>query len=352
MNATLATKKKPSIKNRKKSLTDRTISRLSSTMGLSDRHSSSQALQAGNPASVTQPVDAGLQNLINMIGGQHALRENLSKTIVMLTNRNRAILRHYFGWSATLDDKSSKEIKRKASEKLDELIEEVKELRKDFPSGFMPRPDGDKLLEMVRLGCDSIIKFQKYHTEATKDLESLAEQLPIHSFVDRTPGFGTIGLGQIIGETGNLSNYSNPGKLWKRMGVAPVSCYNAITKDGKPCNLKPKRRRSVGWRIVDSLLKQNRTKLSNGEYEQGYYSKLYWERRAHEIANNPEFARELDEKGREKISKHGDLRARRYVEKRLLKHIWQEWNKDSGMVREWTPESDKVAKKKHAKTTE
>ena len=37
----------------------------------------------------------------------------------------------------------------------------------------------------------------------------------------------------IVGEAGDLAGYANPGKLWKRMGLAPKEAYQDVTDDGK-----------------------------------------------------------------------------------------------------------------------
>ena len=51
---------------------------------------------------------------------------------------------------------------------------------------------------------------------------AFAKALPVASFVEETRGFGYLGLAQIVAEAGDLSNYANPAKLWKRFGLAVI----------------------------------------------------------------------------------------------------------------------------------
>lgn len=86
-------------------------------------------------------------------------------------------------------------------------------------------------------------------------------------------GFGIESLATIIGETGDLGNYPNPGNLWARMGCAPFQSngkafMGATWKAGKEGKLSGEewtqfgyspRRRSVAYVIGENLVKQNAT---------------------------------------------------------------------------------------------
>lgn len=60
----------------------------------------------------------------------------------------------------------------------------------------------------------------------TSEMEAAAKQLPVWSWVNGIRGAGATSLAVIVGEAGNLLNYSHPDKLKKRLGLAP------FTKDG------------------------------------------------------------------------------------------------------------------------
>ncbi len=144
-----------------------------------------------------------------------------------------------------------------------------------------------------------------------KRLRKLARQLPVWPWVESVPGFGDLGLAQIVGEAGDLANYPNPAKLWKRMGVAvigderqrKVSGADALDHGYSP------QRRSLLWVIGDSLLKKA-----------GPYRDIYLAEKARQAELHPELSR-----------MHVHLRAKRYMEKRLLRDLWRAWRRaDAG----------------------
>lgn len=138
-----------------------------------------------------------------------------------------------------------------------------------------------------------------------------AKQLPVWPWVKGVRGCGPLGLGIIVCETGNLSNYSNPGKLWKRLGLA-VFDDRAQRKvsdkaEARRQGYSPKRR-AVMHNVGESLLRQNG--------KTGYYRLLYDERKDRESELHPNLP-----------LKQRHRRALRYMEKRFLLHLWQAWKK-------------------------
>jgi hypothetical protein len=148
--------------------------------------------------------------------------------------------------------------------------------------------------------------------DATRELERAAQQLPAYeSFVKGVCGFGAAGLGMIVGEAGDLTAYANPGKLWKRFGLAPVmgrapstwrSKGGLSADDWTAVGYSPKRR-SIMFQIGDSLLKK-----------QNPYRELYLARKAVEAEKVPDGTKMLWHR-----------RAQRYAEKRLLRDLWRAW---------------------------
>jgi hypothetical protein len=121
-------------------------------------------------------------------------------------------------------------------------------------------------------------------------------------------------LGTIIGETGDLSLYANPAKVWKRLGLAPFNGKMPSTwRSGKEGKLSSEewsaigyspRRRSVMYVIGESLVKQN----------DGDYRKRYDEAKAAIAAAHPDYS-----KGR--CHNHGML----LCVKRLVRDLWKQW---------------------------
>ncbi len=165
---------------------------------------------------------------------------------------------------------------------------------------------------------------------AEKAMVQLAKHLSVWSWVEGINGFGALGLAQIVAEAGDLFSYSNPGKLWKRMGLAPYD-GKAASQWRKQGGLKKEEweslgyspvRRSIMYSIGDSLLKK-----------QGPYREIYLARKAYEIATATAAgltvvpAAKIPEKGGDKYRSagHVHLRAQRYMEKRLLRDLWSRW---------------------------
>jgi len=136
-----------------------------------------------------------------------------------------------------------------------------------------------------------------------KCLREAARRLPVWQWAESVRGFGDLGLAILIGEAGDLGNYANPGRLWKRMGLAPKGSYAMETKGGKEAFAVPRRRRSAMWTVGDALIKGG-----------AHYREIYLERKAREEGEHPDLT---------KLHRH--RRAQRYMEKRLLKDLWRAW---------------------------
>jgi len=137
-------------------------------------------------------------------------------------------------------------------------------------------------------------------------------------------GRSYLGLALILGEAGDLGGYENPAKLWKRMGVAVMDgvrqgglSKGSLAEAWIAHGYCP-RRRSVLWTIGDSLLK------CGGK--DGKYYKMYADRKAYEIERLK--AEHVASGKTEKSFKPGRAhnRAKRYVEKHLLKELWCQWH--------------------------
>lgn len=145
---------------------------------------------------------------------------------------------------------------------------------------------------------------------AERQMRAAVRQLPIYAFIADVPGFGDIGLAQIIGEAGDLSRYGNPGKLWKRMGLAVFDGRaQRRVKDKAEAERQGfnPARRAVMHVIGDSLIKK-----------ENRYRDLYLARKEVEAEKLPDGSK-----------MHIHLRALRYMEKRLLRDLWNAWTAPS-----------------------
>ncbi|CCG43343.1 hypothetical protein [Magnetospirillum molischianum] len=139
-----------------------------------------------------------------------------------------------------------------------------------------------------------------------KELEKLAKKLPVAEWVATQRGVGMTNLANIIGEAGDLANYNNPAKLWKRMGLAVIGTERqrkvadaeaALVHGYNPV------RRSVMWNVGTCIIKAG-----------GALKTLYDERKVYEAGKSPDITKMLAHR-----------RAQRYVEKRVLRDLWRAW---------------------------
>ena len=119
-------------------------------------------------------------------------------------------------------------------------------------------------------------------------------------------GLAEMGVAQIVSECGHLLMLGvNVQKLWRRMGLDVNDQGGARKRESGVANGYSPKRRSIMWNVGDVLVKTNRD---------GPYRTLYLERKAYELAREPEM---------QPMRAH--LRAQRFMEKRLLKDLWRAW---------------------------
>jgi hypothetical protein len=141
-----------------------------------------------------------------------------------------------------------------------------------------------------------------------RSLEKLAKQLPVYPWAASVRGLGALSLAQIVAETGDLSLYANPAKVWKRMGLA-------VMPDGKRQRRVPgdeafehgysPQRRGLMYVVGENLVKLNRD---------GPYRTYYLAEKARQRAKLPDAP-----------PAHPHNRAMRHMTKRLLRDLWRAW---------------------------
>lgn len=223
-----------------------------------------------------------------------------------------AFLRLMLGWRKDLPEKERKMIAIEAAR--------------------IAKSPGDSEFEaIVSAQIASRAPFEAVEKAALKQLEKYAQALPVwEAFAKDIRGFGAASLAAIVAEAGDLSNYDSIPKLWKRMGVAVMGDVRqgGLTKGASAeawvAHGYNKMRRSAMWNIGDTIIKAQVRKVKDDAGEDngartslGYYGQVYLDRKAYEIQREPDIA---------PIQAH--RRAQRYMEKRLLKHLWQAWRRD------------------------
>ena len=160
-----------------------------------------------------------------------------------------------------------------------------------------------------------------------KKMEKLAKQLPIDQFVEQTKGFSWGSLAALIGETGNLGSYANPAKVWKRMGLAVMSDATRQRRvsgvDAMEHGYSPTRR-AIVWNIGNCIIKAQIRNVKDDDGERtdesiaiGDYGQIYLDRKIYEL-------------DRVETKVHAHNRAKRYMEKRLMRDLWRAWRDATG----------------------
>lgn len=251
-----------------------------------------------------------------------ATRRACIKAQIRLTNAAGAFVRRWLGWSADLPEKDAAAIKKRATAAV-AAIEAGK--TPDLPSDV-----AGIVVPFVEAAIDGRQPFDTMRAEAEKRMEALAKSLPVWPWVQGVKGFGAKGLAVIIGETGDLSNYANPGKVWKRLGLAPYDGCAGSTwgrESQRPRSLakdewialgyRPTRRAEVFAMVDDMLLRHQWRAEKDGipAHPIGPYGKVYGARRAHTAVTHPDWT-----------PGHAKADATRYMAKRLIRDLWCVWN--------------------------
>lgn len=274
---------------------------------------------------------------------QQRQRSILIKSRNMQMNRLQAIVAGQIGYSSSMKEEERRKRFAEGGDLIKEIMEEVDNGRKHpfILSG---------IVSQTMIG---IRAFEELRDGIEKQMLKLAKELPVFEWIQhpRRRGFGAMFLCVVIGETGNLENYTNPGKVWRRLACAPWTF--GLDKDGEPLTLMgatwrskrygelPKeqwelygyspRRRSISYLIGEGIVKQN----GDGPYRATY------ERKKAQALADPEKSRCVTCKGAGKNSRGAKctpckgtgktaLRAHRHgmlcATKELLRDIWAKWN--------------------------
>jgi hypothetical protein len=272
-------------------------------------------------------------SVVSALRELQAQRVHVIRQMTRSTNAVYALARRYLGYQGDLPEKERKAIAALAQAS-------VKAIFDGKPAPPAANGIADALGDTIMADKQSRLPYEHRRKAIEAAMGKLAKSLPVwESWAEGVKGFGAPGLAAIVGECGDLSNYANPGKLWKRLGLAPGECYRSVTLAGEVCYKKPKRRRSVLWNIGQALLKAD-----------GEYRAVYLARKAQECEKavaegltvttttkatveswarlglpEPVYTKKFD-KATMRSCGHIDIRAQRYMEKRLLRDLWKAWN--------------------------
>ncbi len=155
-----------------------------------------------------------------------------------------------------------------------------------------------------------------------KQIKALGLLLPVWPWANKIRGISSFGLGLLVGEIKDLSDYGNPAKVWKRMSLD-------VDKDGRAQRKVPgiseeearrrgfcPRRRELAFVLADAMIKRNK----NADKSDGEYRTLYVERKQYELDRTPNMKPFIIH-----------YRAGRVMFKHFLLNLWKEWRAYHGL---------------------
>ena len=261
--------------------------------------------QAGHSAIAHQRPDADLTALCDHLRELHRQRQDLHRSEKSLTLQIKAKCRRLCG-----GDKTEAEALYKAM----------------FGKGDHEMTAYALALSAPFIQARALIADQRKATE--KEMATQAKRLPVAEWVEGVKGFGIGSLAAIVGEAGDLSNYPTVSKLWKRMGLAVIGGVRQQRMPGADAlehGYSPSRR-SVVWNIGDPLVKCG-----------DHYRKVYLDRKEVEVHKAEAEgltvvpAAKIPAASKDQYRSQGHIhnRAKRYMEKRLLRDLWAAWRRYS-----------------------
>lgn len=243
----------------------------------------------------------------------------------MQANRLQAIVAGTLGYSSTMEEKDRQK-----------KFAEAAKLIKSVANGEGESPL-QNIIKVTLIGIDA---FNETKDGFEREMKKRAKSLPVSKWVESPAqrGFGFLFLAIVIGETGDLCNYANPAKVWRRLGCAPWSFdgqthMGATWRAGKEGKLPAAeweafgyspRRRSIAFLIGEGIVKQNGASGADDTPDEaegsgvrpcGPYRLRYDETKVRAKEVHPDWS---------------DLRCHRHAmllaTKLLLKNLWIEWN--------------------------
>lgn len=178
----------------------------------------------------------------------------------MMMNRLQATVAGMSGYNSGLKDAERKKL----------FAEAAKQIKKVGKGEAEQNP-------LILTGLMATDAFEKEKKSTEKEMLKLVKKLPVAKWVEQPEqrGFGLLFLAIVVGEAGDLSNYSNTGKLWRRFGCAPYkkngeelmgATWRGRSKgnrgerlhaaDWEEFGYSP-RRRSIAFLIGDGIVRQN-----------------------------------------------------------------------------------------------
>jgi len=258
----------------------------------------------GDLSSETEPQAASPAAVCTELQSLQRRRVVIIKSRIMQANRLQAIVAGTIGYHAGMEE----------ADRRKKFIEATAVIKKVL-AGNLSHPLAD-IIKTTQIGIDA---FDGLQASIPIWMVRQASKLPVAGWVgeEKQRGFGLQSLATLVGECGNLANYANPGKLWRRMGMAPW-IFDGKTLMGSTWRREKlpaaeweqfgysPRRRAIAFVFGEGIVKQNHS----------VYRARYDETKALIKKSHPDFS-DL------RCHRHGMLLAT----KMLLRDLWIQWRK-------------------------
>ena len=277
--------------------------------GVGDNESTIAA--PGSAASDSRCDDkAGIAAACLLLQELQRQRVTCIRAVNRLGNASGSYVRRAMGWNKDMPEKESTKIKTRAAQ----IVKAIKEGEAD-PNDPVVQACGPLVMTFAA----STGPLVEMRAGIEKEMIRLAKTLPAAPFIEKVRGVSPLGLAVIVGEAGDLSGYSGPDKLRKRLGVAPKHCYpiHVDERTGKKVHMVPKRRRGEMYGvIIESLFKAQSGNVDDDGVvtrEAGPYRLVYDQAKA-------------SREGREGWTKmRAHLHALFVMLDKFLVDLWREW---------------------------
>lgn len=243
--------------------------------------------------------------LCNELRELHARRRTLIRSTTSLTNQIKAVCRRVVAVEGKDDTAGLK--------RADRIYAEAVALCKGKPV------DASAFSELAPVVAQWIAPLHQARTlvetevkTLKKQMEKIAAHLPVAGWVKSVAGFGLGNLACVVGETGDMSGYSNPAKVWKRLGLAVIRGERQRRTTDK--DLAIEMGYSPSRRAIVFVLGECLIKAQGKDEKAGPYRRIYDQRKAYELERDPEMS-----------AQHVHRRAKRYMEKRVIRDLWRAW---------------------------
>jgi hypothetical protein len=268
--------------------------------------------EGADVALSTDHLKSAPSSILSLIALQ-ARRRHLIKLQVKVNNSTAGFVRSLLGFRTDMP-----EVERK------KLVDRATKIVAVASKGDPGKLSGDDLeafraaLPMVEVAREGLSPFDRLRRSVELEMRRISRKLPVwEAWGKDVCGFGDLGLGIIVGETGDLSNYTTIEKLWKRLGLAVFDGKRqgkrtdpdeAALHGYNPC------RRAEIWTIADSMFRHQWAGAKDDEaaHPKGRYGEAYAKRKA-------------ATEGRDWTLMHREQDARRVMCKVFIEDLWKVW---------------------------